>query len=140
MPLVATTGNKPNGLPYRHYFFKLGEGNTVAFFEYPNVVERHKDAGVPEEGWLQIDHIAFNVEDEAALLALRERLLSKGEDVTVVVDHKIVKSIYFTDPNGISARGQLLGAGPRPPPSPTTVTRSSSTTRTRCRRHGPRCR
>ena len=101
MPLVAATGNKPNGLTYRHYFFKLGEGNTIAFFEYPNVVERHKEAGVPEDGWLQIDHIAFNVEDETALLALRERLLSNGEDVTVVVDHKIVKSIYFTDPNGI---------------------------------------
>jgi catechol 2,3-dioxygenase-like lactoylglutathione lyase family enzyme len=103
MPLVATTGNKPGSYPYRHYFFKLGEGNTLAFFEWPGMVEeRHKPAGRPMRGWLQFDHVSFNVDGEEALLELQARLRSQGVDVTPVVDHKILRSIYFTDPNGIA--------------------------------------
>jgi catechol 2,3-dioxygenase-like lactoylglutathione lyase family enzyme len=103
MPLVATIGNRPGGYPYRHYFFKLGEGNTIAFFEWPGMVEeRHKPAGRPMRGWLQFDHVSFNVEDEEALLALQARLQDHGVEVTPVVDHKVLRSIYFTDPNGIA--------------------------------------
>jgi catechol-2,3-dioxygenase len=51
---------------------------------------------------VQFDHISFNVEDEEALLALKASLEGKGVEVTEVVDHKIIHSIYFTDPNGIA--------------------------------------
>jgi len=103
MPLVATTGNVPDRYPYRHYFFELGDGNTIAFFEWPGMIEEfHKPAGLPAKGRVQFDHISFNVEDEEALLALRASLESKSVEVTEVVDHKIIHSIYFTDPNGIA--------------------------------------
>ena len=103
MPLVATIGNKPGSYPYRHYFFQLGEGNTLAFFEWPGMIEEsHKPAGQPARGRIQFDHVSFNVEDEEALLRLRDQLKSHGIDVTRVVDHIILKSIYFTDPNGIA--------------------------------------
>lgn len=103
MPLVATTGNKPGSYPYRHYFFKLGDGNTIAFFEWPGMVqERHKPAGQPARGHIQFDHVSFNVEDEAALLELKARLEQHGIEVTAVVDHRFIQSIYFTDPNGIA--------------------------------------
>ena len=103
MPLVSTTGNVPDRYPYRHYFFELGDGNTIAFFEWPGMIEEfHKPAGLPAKGRVQFDHISFNVEDEEALLALRASLESKGLEVTEVVDHKIIHSIYFTDPNGIA--------------------------------------
>ncbi|MFA5886059.1 MAG: hypothetical protein WDA60_19575, partial [Acidimicrobiia bacterium] len=40
--------------------------------------------------------------DEAALHALRQRLLDAGCEVTDVVDHGFIHSVYFTDPNGIA--------------------------------------
>ena len=103
MPLVATTGNQPDLYPYRHYFFALGEGNTIAFFEWPGMVEEfHKPAGTPVRGRVQFDHVSFNVENEEALLELKTRLEQNKVEVTRVVDHRIIHSIYFTDPNGIA--------------------------------------
>ena len=103
MPLVATTGNRPDLYPYRHYFFALGEGNTIAFFEWPEMVEEfHKPAGAPVSGRVQFDHVSFNVDNEEALLELKARLEQNDVEVTRVVDHRIIHSIYFTDPNGIA--------------------------------------
>ena len=51
---------------------------------------------------IQFDHLSFNLPDEEALLALRDRLKSDDCEVTDVVDHGFIRSIYFTDPNGIA--------------------------------------
>jgi catechol 2,3-dioxygenase-like lactoylglutathione lyase family enzyme len=61
-----------------------------------------KPAGMPVSQPLQFDHLSFNVPDEAALLSLQERLRSAGVEVTRVVDHGMIHSIYFTDNNGIA--------------------------------------
>jgi catechol 2,3-dioxygenase-like lactoylglutathione lyase family enzyme len=89
---------------FRHYFFELGPENTVAFFEYPNVpLEPFAvPAGIPDPRKVQFDHVAFNVADEQALIHLQSRLKEAGSEVTDVVDHGFVRSIYFTDPNGIA--------------------------------------
>ena len=99
-PLVATIGNAA----FRHYFFDVGNGATVAFFEYQGYpIDRFaKPAGVPDARAVQFDHVALNLPDEEALLALRQRLLAHGCEVTDVVDHGLMRSIYFTDPNGIA--------------------------------------
>ncbi|MGH9055287.1 MAG: VOC family protein [Acidimicrobiales bacterium] len=98
--LVAHLGNGS----FRHYFFEMGPGNTVAFFEYSGVelTPFAKPAGVPDKRAVQFDHVSFNVPDEQALLTLRGRLKSAGCEVTDVVDHSFIRSIYFTDPNGIA--------------------------------------
>jgi catechol 2,3-dioxygenase-like lactoylglutathione lyase family enzyme len=98
--LVATVGTPA----FRHYFFSFGEETTVAFFEYSNVELEPfaKPAGVPDRRAVQFDHLSFNLPDEEALLALRARLKSWGSEVTDVVDHGFIRSIYFTDPNGIA--------------------------------------
>ena len=98
--LVATIGTPQ----FRHYFFEFGAQNTVAFFEYQGVaLERlAKPAGVPDPRAVQFDHLSFNLPDEHALLDLRARLKSAGSEVTDVVDHDFIRSIYFTDPNGIA--------------------------------------
>jgi len=88
--------------PMRHYFFEIGPENTVAFFEWKGAPTRAKQAGVPVEGPVQLDHLSFNLPDEDALLALRQRLLDAGCGVTEVVDHDVMHSVYFTDPNGIA--------------------------------------
>ena len=46
--------------------------------------------------------MAFGVDDEAALIALRRQLVEAGCEVTPVVDHRILRSIYFHDVNGIA--------------------------------------
>jgi catechol 2,3-dioxygenase-like lactoylglutathione lyase family enzyme len=98
--LVAHLGNEH----FRHYFFEFGPEQTVAFFEYQGVSLRklEKPAGVPHELAIQFDHLSFNVPDEEALHGLRDRLKAAGCEVTDVVDHGFIHSIYFTDPNGIA--------------------------------------
>lgn len=98
--LVATIGNAS----FRHYFFEIGPANTVAFFEYrpPATEPFAKPAGVPDRRAPQFDHLSLDVADEEALLAVRERLKAAGSEVTDVVDHGFIRSVYFTDPNGIA--------------------------------------
>ena len=98
--LVATIGNEA----FRHYFFRLGDGQTVAFFEYRDQPVEHfaKPAGIPDVRASQFDHLSLGLADEAALEDLRGRLAAHGCEVTEVVDHDIMRSIYFTDPNGIA--------------------------------------
>ena len=40
--------------------------------------------------------------DEEALHALQRRLTASNCEVTDVIDHGAVRSVYFTDPNGIA--------------------------------------
>src|SRR5947209_2565489 len=99
MRLVATL----SAGPMRHYFFELGPQNTIAFFEWDNADTFAKPAGIPEDRWpLQFDHLSFNLPDEDALLALQQRLRDRSVEVTTVIDHGIVRSIYFHDNNGIA--------------------------------------
>ena len=99
-PLIATIGTAT----FRHYFFGFGPQSSVAFFEY---LGRHADqiakpAGVFDARAGQFDHLSMNLPDEDALLALRRRLIDAGSEVTEVVDHGLMRSIYFSDPNGIA--------------------------------------
>ncbi len=88
--------------PMRHYFFEMSDGNTIAFFEVAGMETFAKPAGGPADRAIQLDHISFNVPDEHALEMLRKRLLAAGSEITGVVDHGIMRSVYFTDPNGIA--------------------------------------
>ena len=88
--------------PMRHYFFEMSPGNTVAFFEVEGAETFAKPAGGPTDRAIQFDHLSFNLPDEEALEQLRKRLLEAGCEVTEVVDHDIMRSVYFTDPNGIA--------------------------------------
>lgn len=99
-PLIATIGTST----FRHYFFAFGKQSSVAFFEYvgERTNELAKPAGVFDPRAGQFDHVSMDLPDEAALTALRERLRAAGTEVTDVVDHGLMRSIYFTDPNGIA--------------------------------------
>ena len=98
--LVATIGTPG----FRHYFFEIGSGRTVAFFEYADArpTTFAKPAGVPDPRAIQFDHLSLDLADEAALEQLQARLKEFGCEVTDVIDHGFVRSIYFTDPNGIA--------------------------------------
>lgn len=98
--LVTTIGTPT----FRHYFFEFGPEQTVAFFEYRDVEldTFAKPAGVPDPRAVQFDHLSFNLPDEHALEELAARLKAHDCGVTDVVDHGVMHSIYFTDPNGIA--------------------------------------
>lgn len=98
MPLVTTL----MAGPMRHYFFEIAPQNTVAFFEIPDAETFQKGSGSPAPYPVQLDHISFNVPDEEALVTLSDRLAAAGSEVTKVVDHDVLRSVYFTDPNGIA--------------------------------------
>ena len=82
--------------PYMHVFLDAGNGNILAFFEIPNSPPMGKDPNTPD--WVQ--HIAFQLESEEALLAAKAELEAKGLEVVGPTNHEIIKSIYFFDPNG----------------------------------------
>ena len=106
--LVATIGTPA----FRHYFFEFGPQQTVAFFEYADaeIEPFSKPAGVPDPRAIQFDHLSFNLPDEESLESLRRRLKEYGCGVTDVIDHQVMRSIYFTDPNGIALEADLVGA------------------------------
>ncbi len=126
--LVGTIGTAD----FRHYFFEFGPKSTVAFFEYKNSTAEPfaKPAGVPDPRAPQFDHLSLNLPDEESLNQLRNRLKAADCEVTDVIDHGFIRSVYFSDPNGIaleaswwvrdltdstaeySDRGQFLDAAP----------------------------
>ena len=87
MPLVMTL----MAGPMRHYFFEIADAETF-----------RKGAGSGAPYPVQLDHISFNVADEDALNVLRARIAAAGSGVTEIVEHGVMRSIYFTDPNGIA--------------------------------------
>ena len=82
--------------PYMHVFLNAGRGNILAFFELPNSPEMGRDENTPD--WVQ--HIAFQLENEKALVEAKRELEASGIDVVGPTDHGIIRSIYFFDPNG----------------------------------------
>lgn len=85
---------EPN--PYMHVFLDAGSGNILAFFEVTGQKEMSRDLNTPI--WVQ--HIAFQLHDEKALIEAKAQLTDLGLDVIGVTEHGIIKSIYFFDPNG----------------------------------------
>ena len=85
---------EPN--PYMHVFLDAGMGNILAFFEITGEKEMDRDRNTP----LWVQHIAFQVKNEAALVKAKKELEDKGLDVLGITEHGIIRSIYFFDPNG----------------------------------------
>ena len=103
---------------FRHYFFRIGAASSVAFFEYAgaDVPRVDKVAGIFDPRSAHLDHIALDVPDDAELLRLQRRLREAGCEVTDVVDHLVVHSVYFTDPNGIALEASCWQIDPTAAP------------------------
>ena len=96
-----TTGE---AVRYMHIFFDIGghngaASNYIAFFE----VAGQGEAAPPFEfkrQWGMDLHFAMGLADHDALSIWRKRLLDKGLEVEGPIDHGVISSIYFHDPNG----------------------------------------
>lgn len=82
--------------PHIHVFFEMKDGSYIAFFEVPESPPAQKDMNTP--AWVQ--HLALEVEDEAALLEGKRQLEQNKVDVIGPTDHGFCRSIYFFDPSG----------------------------------------
>ena len=54
---------------FKHYFFEVGPGNTLAFFQWlgHDVGTIEKPAGIAPDFPTQFDHVSFHLPDEQAL-------------------------------------------------------------------------
>ncbi|NDC60658.1 MAG: VOC family protein [Betaproteobacteria bacterium] len=83
--------------PYTHFFFRLQDGSFIAFFDLGDDQAAEPSPNTP--AW--VNHIAFKVDSLDALENSKARLQAHGVEVLGITDHRIFKSIYFFDPNGI---------------------------------------
>lgn len=60
-----------------------------------------KEHGYPVKGPFIFDHVSFGVEEEDGLWELKDKLEAAGFEVSMVIDHGFIHSIYAFDPNGI---------------------------------------
>ena len=98
MRLVAGLGHPG----YRHYFLEISPQDLIAFFEWPGVLPvEEKEHGYPVKGPFIFDHISFGVEKEEQLWELKDTLEAGGFEVSEVINHGFIHSIYTYDPNGI---------------------------------------
>jgi catechol 2,3-dioxygenase-like lactoylglutathione lyase family enzyme len=73
-----------------HFFFDIGNGNLLAFFDFPGL-----DLGTYAEVLGGLHHMAISVEP-----AKWERLKAKLDDAGVPYQMESGTSIYFRDPDG----------------------------------------
>ena len=93
MPLTKTI-DLPGGMG-QHFFFDIGNGDSLAFFWFPNAPERQPGVASPQalpgEGSMitahgSMNHIAFDVAPEK-FDEYYERLKAKGVHVSMVMNH-----------------------------------------------------
>lgn len=88
---------------YRHYFFEISPGDTIAFFEWPDVEPvEEKDHGFPVKGPFVFDHVSIGVAEKNKLWEIKQVLEKAGYWTSEVIDHGFILSLYSFDPNGIA--------------------------------------
>src|SRR2546423_616877 len=80
-----------------HIFFDAGGGNVIAFFHYFGEAAREqRSKDYIDNG----RHTALRASSRAELEAWRDKLKAAGVNVSPLIEHEVIASIYFTDPNG----------------------------------------
>lgn len=104
----------PGGL---HAFMHLNDHCYFSIVELPEaanvpvelgVTHAGTGAGVSAPGTMQ--HLAFRVDTQDALLAMRDRIRKKGVNVIGPLDHGMCQSIYFAGPDNMALEVATPGA------------------------------
>jgi catechol 2,3-dioxygenase-like lactoylglutathione lyase family enzyme len=92
-----------------HAFLKLNDHSYLAFVQTPQIakIERvlgvtHAGSGAAPSAGGTLQHLAFNVDSFEELLALRDRIRSRGVTVIGPIHHGLCDSIYFAGPEDLS--------------------------------------
>src|ERR1700742_5152623 len=81
---VPSTGDP---FPYVHFFFRMQDGSTIAFFEAVGLPPR---AEPTHAAYLVFYHLAMQVEPRAEVNEWRDRLVAHQVDVIGPIDHGII--------------------------------------------------
>lgn len=92
---IPSTGDP---FPYIHLFFELDDGSTIAFFES---LDLPSPAAPTHPAYAIFNHLALDVGTREAVDHWAEHLRKQGTEFIGPVEHGIIYSIYFHDPNGI---------------------------------------
>jgi catechol 2,3-dioxygenase-like lactoylglutathione lyase family enzyme len=84
---------------FLHFFFDSGAGSTIAFFYYLGDDQPAHLVHRPEYDNDAV-HTAWRVETHEELMAWRALLEKRGVPIMYQIEHEVVESIYFRDPNG----------------------------------------
>ena len=92
-----------------HGFLKLSDTCSLAFVQTPDIAGIERTLGVTHAGsgagpcaGGTMQHVAFNVDTLDDLLAMRDRIRSRGITVFGPLDHGMCHSIYFAGPEDLS--------------------------------------
>ena len=91
-----------------HAFLRLDDRSSLALVQAPEMQDIEPALGVSHPGFTAgnvaggaMQHVAFNLDSEADLLAMRDRLRTHGHFVMGPIDHGMCQSIYATAPEGL---------------------------------------
>ena len=104
MPLLHAEAHRQGDGYFRHFFFGMGEGEAIAFFEVHDVGEEQDfktdiSTGLGLPPWA--NHIAFRLDTLQELRDKTKELHERGIEQIMEIDHGWCVSIYTMDPNGI---------------------------------------
>ncbi|MDP6377040.1 MAG: VOC family protein [Pseudomonadales bacterium] len=104
IPLLRTENHLQGDGYFRHFFFGVGGGEALAFFEIGGVGEvpdfkTEISTGLGLPPW--VNHVAFRLDTLEELDAMTERMHDRGVENITRLDHGWCTSIYAMDPNGI---------------------------------------
>jgi len=101
MPLIQTIivdrEFKDQHNNFCHFFFEIGDGSTLAFFDFPAVLENWDFS--PTSGYDH--HVALEVENDGVLDDFKQRLTAANVPYRYF-DQDVYHSLYFHDPNGLN--------------------------------------
>jgi catechol 2,3-dioxygenase-like lactoylglutathione lyase family enzyme len=107
-PLVALFDM--HGVPGAlHAFLKMNDHSYFSIVQMPGVDDIPKEIGRTHAGRGEnpsaagtLQHLAFKVDTEAEMIAMRDRIRSHGINVIGPIDHGLCKSIYFAGPDNMA--------------------------------------
>jgi catechol 2,3-dioxygenase-like lactoylglutathione lyase family enzyme len=92
-----------------HGFLRLNDQSSIAFVQTPEIAKLEPTLGVTHSGSPggpsvggTMQHLAFNVDRYDELLAMRDRIRSRGLTVIGPIHHGMCDSIYFAGPEDLS--------------------------------------
>ena len=104
MRLLHAENHRQGDGYFRHFFFAMGAGEAIAFFELQGVGEDPEfkteiSTGLGLPPWA--NHIAFRLDTLEELETMTKQMHERGIEHIMRIDHGWCTSIYTLDPNGI---------------------------------------
>jgi catechol 2,3-dioxygenase-like lactoylglutathione lyase family enzyme len=102
LSLVYTETTKMRTGHLRHFFYDIGDGSCIAFFDLHGVGEPDEfdsaiSTGLGLPAW--VNHVALRSTHEHTA-EVTARFMAAGAKPAMVIDHGWCHSTYFMDPNG----------------------------------------